>query len=477
MKARFVISVGVVLLALSALVYFMQGQHRIDDPAAPEQWTCAMHPEILLPKPGLCPICGMELIPVSQGHNRGTGRQSLELSERARALAQVETSEVLRQAVQLQLRLYGALDFDESKLVHITARTRGRIERLYLDFTGISVEKGDHMVELYSPALISAQQELIQAYARLKAPRKEEPSAFLQRTLEDNLEAARTKLRLWGLSEQQISVIEQADEVQERLTINAPIGGVVVHKDAVEGRYVDEGTRIYTIADLSELWLVLDAYESDLTWLRIGQEVEFTAEALPGQRFYGMLSFIDPVLDETKRAVGVRANVENTAGRLKPGMFVRAVVKSDVDASGAVVSDRLEGKWVGRMHPQVVSDQPGNCPVCGMELVPAESLGYTKRSGGAAELPLLIPKTAALLTGKRAIVYVEAANMPGHYEAREVILGPRAGDWFVVYEGLAEGERVVTHGNFKIDSASQILAKPSMMRLEDQGRENREHQH
>ncbi len=179
------------------------------------------------------------------------------------------------------------------------------------------------------------------------------------------------------------------------------------------------GARIYTIADLSQVWVQLDAYESDLRWVHPGQEVEFSAEAYPGESFKGEIAFIDPMVNPRTRTARVRVNLANPGGKLKPEMFVRAVVQAELD------------------------------PEAG------------------EENPLVIPASAPLITGKRAVVYVE--KEPGLYEGREVILGSRAGDYYVVEDGLHEGERVVSRGNFKIDSAIQILAKPSMMNPEGGG--------
>ncbi|MFT4554136.1 MAG: Cu(I)/Ag(I) efflux system membrane fusion protein [Chlamydiales bacterium] len=425
-------------------------------------WTCAMHPQIQMPYAGQCPICGMELIPLKNEEGAGKGEVSLILSDRARKLAELETALVKRRRVHLDVRMYGKIDFDETRIVHITARNSGRIERLFLDYTGVAVEKGDHMVEIYSPELLTAQQELIQAVQSLKNINPD-ASKFLKKNLADNLNSSRKKLQLWGLSNEQIEGIEGSGEPKEVLTIYAPTSGIVIHKDAIEGKYVDEGTKIYTIANLKELWLILDAYESDLSALRHGQDVFFTAEAFPGKTFRGSISFIDSVLDEARRSVKVRVNVQNGNNLLKPGMFVRARVKPLVSDSGGIISSNLEGKWIGRMHSQIVQDEPGKCPICGMDLVKAESLGYVSLEEENGKLPLTIPATSPLITGKRAIVFVEDITPLGSYSAREVLLGPRAEDYYVVYDGLEEGERVVISGNFKIDSASQIRAKPSMM--------------
>jgi Cu(I)/Ag(I) efflux system membrane fusion protein len=216
------------------------------------------------------------------------------------------------------------------------------------------------------------------------------------------------------------------------------------------------------------VWVKLDAYESDLAWLRYGQAVEFTTEAYPGDVFKGTISFIDPVLNPQTRTVKLRVNVANPDGRLKPEMFVRAVVRSRVAGAGMVMDEDMAGKWICPMHPSVVKTEPGQCDICGMDLVTTESLGYvTVKQAG--ELPLVIPATAALITGKRAVVYVRLADKDKPtFEGREIVLGPRAGDYYLVKEGLTEGESVVTKGNFKIDSALQIQAKPSMMSPEGQ---------
>jgi Cu(I)/Ag(I) efflux system membrane fusion protein len=230
--------------------------------------------------------------------------------------------------------------------------------------------------------------------------------------------------------------------------------------------YVKTGTKIYTIADLSRVWVVMDAYESDLPWLHYGHEVDFTVEALPGKQFQGRIAFIDPVLDAKTRTVKVRLSIPNPEGRLKPGMFVRAIVHSVMGPEGQAINPAMEGKWVSPMHPEIVKDIPGKCDVCGMALVRAEELGIV-HTPSDKELPLVVPAEAILLTGKRAVVYVKKPGTAEPvFEGREVVLGARAGDTYIVLEGLMEGEEVVVNGNFKIDSAMQIAAKPSMMNPE-----------
>ena len=521
-------------------------------------WTCSMHPQIRKSGPGACPICGMDLIPVSKS---ASGMRTLAVSPEARALMSIQSSPVERRYVDHDVLMVGKVEYDETRLGHITARVPGRLDRMYVDFTGIKIKKGDHMVTMYSEALYSAQDELIQAIKFARA-RKGRPSLIGGGI--DLVESGREKLRLWGLTEEQIKAIEKQEKPSDHITIYSPISGVVVEKLRKEGDRVRVGDRIYTVADLTHLWVKLDAYESDLDWLRYGQKVTFTTEAFPGEEFSGQIAFIDPVLNERTRTVKVRVNVPNPKGKLKPQMFVRGRVRVQVAGLGRVLSPDLAGKWISPMHPEIVKDKPGKCDICGMALVPAESLGYVPAKSGTLTKPLVIPSTAPLVTGKRAIVYVELPSRPADvdasfyalgvaakdddiehtreafvalsrildrpyeeggtvyakqlwhdlanrlsedalagqravtpdgarkilkrlskvmdemhelfaphdqptFEGREIVLGPRTKDHYLVKHGLQEGELVVTSGAFKIDSEIQIQAKPSMMTPEGGG--------
>ena len=437
--------------------------------ARPQVWTCSMHPEIRLPKPGLCPKCRMKLIPTRDQSDGMTGMRQLAVSENAKALMDVETAMVERKFVTAQIRMVGKIEYDETRLAYLTAWVPGRLDRLYVDYTGVLVNKGDHMVYLYSPELISAQEELLQAIEAVKNIQETKLGVMREMT-ESMVNAAREKLRLWGLNPEQIEEIEERKTVSDHITIYAPTSGVVIHRSGQLGMYVKTGTRIYTIADLSHVWVKLDAYESDLMWLRYGQEVEFATVSYPGELFKGTISFIDPVLNPKTRTIKIRVDVPNPDGRLKPEMFVHAVVKARVATGGKVMDPKLAGKWICPMHPSVVKNEPGRCDICEMPLVETESLGYISADPDMSEKPLVIPVSAALVTGTRAIVYVEFADKNKFtYEGREIVLGPRAGDYYLVRSGLKEGESVVTMGNFKIDSALQILAKPSMMTPEGGG--------
>ena len=427
-------------------------------------WTCSMHPQIRQPEPGPCPLCGMDLIPLKEdASSGGDDMRVFHTSEAAMSLMDIQTSEAVHRFVDKEVRMIGKVNFDETQLRYITAWVPGRIDRLFVDFTGVEVSKGDHMVELYSPELLTAQDELRRAANTVKQMNPNAPE-ILKQTSQTTLNATREKLRRWGLTDAQIKTAETGKSASDHIIIYAPAGGTVIHRSGQEGMYVETGSRIYTIANLDSVWVELDAYESQIQWIHYGQTVTFTTESYPGEAFEGKIAFIEPVLNESSRTVKVRVNVPNKDGRLKPEMFLRATVKSKIASSGRVMDPELSGKWISPMHPEIIKDGPGDCDVCGMALVRAEDLGYVSADAPVSEMPLIIPASAPLITGTRAIVYVQIPNADKPtFEGREIVLGPRAGEFYIVKEGLLAGERVVTNGNFKIDSALQIHAKPSMM--------------
>jgi Cu(I)/Ag(I) efflux system membrane fusion protein len=414
-----------------------------------EVWTCSMHPQIRQSGPGKCPICAMDLIPVESGAaGADDGPRTLVMSESARGLAEIQTTRVERRFPEFTVRMVGQLDYDETRLRSLTARFPARIDELFVNYTGVTVAKGEHLARIYSPELITAQRELLTAHAA------DSGGSITQ--------VARDKLRLWDLLPEQIDAIIVRGEVADSFELRAPTGGVVVAKNIKEGDYVKTGEPLFRIADLGELWLHLQAFESDLAKLRYGQEVAFTVETWPGETFTGRVAFIAPDVDQRTRTVPVRVNVPNPGGRLKPGMFARGQVRVKLAGNGQVFAPDLAGKWISPMHPEVIKDGPGPCDVCGMPLVRAETLGYDTQATGDA--PIVVPASAVLRTGKRAVAYVKKPNTKRPaFEGREVVLGSEADGSVVVVSGLAENDEVVTHGAFKIDSALQIVAKPSMM--------------
>ena len=430
--------------------------------ASPQMYTCSMHPTVRLKDPkAKCPICFMDLIPVMDNAGGEGMEMRLVLSEASKAMSQIETTKVGRFYPSAESRLFGKLVYDETSVARLSAYFPGRIDRLFVNYVGVTVQEGDHLAKIYSPDLLAAFEELRQAKKSFDLA--VDGSQFLRETSSQTLIASREKLRLFGLTQQQVDDVETGSFDSDELTIYSPIGGVVTHLAAREGDYLKTGDPIATVSDLSRLWLDLEAYESQLAMLRWGLPVTFTVEAHPGEEFEGQISFIEPIVDERTRTAAVRVAVDNTDMRLKPGMFSTAVVRAKVAADGAVLSDELAGKWVSPMHPTIVKNEKGTCEICGMDMVTAESLGVVGNSSQWI-MPLVIPRTAVLFTGTRSVVYIQVPDQEAPtYEGRTIELGTRAGDYYTVRSGLKEGDDVVVHGAFRIDSAMQILAKPSMM--------------
>ncbi len=371
--------------------------------------------------------------------------EALRLSEHALAMASVETTPVIRQELSRTLRAVGKIRYNESSLATVTARVDGYAERLFVNFTGVAIKAGDHLVEIYSPELLVAQQELLIAQS---GPRGQSGAL---------VEMAILKLRRWGLTQDQIRALINTKKVTDRVTLYSPINGTVIEKSVVKNSAFKAGDALYRVANLDTVWVYLDIYEYDLAWVRYGQPVELTAEALPGRVFAGMVTFVEPIVSENTRTVRVPVHVENTDHDLKPGMFVSAVITSALGSNGQAAPTGVEGKFSCLMHPQVLRDEPGTCPICDMPLqqIPGSTLAAPRESG-----PLAVPVTAVLDSGTRRIVYVEKSR--GLFELREIVAGPRTDEFVPVLQGLVEGERVVTRGGFLIDSQFQITGRPSL---------------
>lgn len=479
-----VVRAGAVLLVLAVIFAALNFWPATEGPRTEsgELWTCSMHPQIRLPKPGQCPICGMNLVPVSQiSAERGR------LDEQAG----IEAAEVKPREVWKEVRTVGRIDYNERRVAFIAARIAGRVDRVYADFTGLEVKQGDHLVDIYSPDLYTAQRELLLA---LESFEKEKKAGTEHTASELLLDAVRAKLGLWGILPEQIREFEETKKPRTHVTIYAPIGGVVIEKGIREGQYVKDGDMLYRIAQLDPIWLYLNIYEYDLASIRRGQKVDVTVEAFPGETFAGTVAFIDPFLDDPTRTVRIRVNLKNPGPRLKPAMYASAAVRVPILPDGRPAPTGLEGKYTCPMHPEVVQDAPGKCPLCGMALerIPAEPApsapapvahdshaGHAGHEGTvvATTRVLAIPVSAVLDTGRRRVAYrrtKEGALRPGSgqaYELVELTLGPRVeglddagkrASYFAVTAGLEPGDSVIVRGGFLLDSQRQLEGMPSL---------------
>lgn len=416
-----------------------------------------MHPNIRQPSPGRCPICGMELVPASSAGAGALDEFAVQIEPAQRRLANIETADVKTGPLEDVLQTVGAIAIDESRQATIAAYVDGRLERLFADYTGVHINKGDHLAIIYSPQLFGAQVEYLESRRALSASSglqavREAQEALAANTLQ--------RLREFGMTAEQLKQMEQEGQAQSRLTIYAPQGGTVVEKLAVEGNYVKAGDPIYRIAELSTVWLMLQLFPEDAAHVRFGQRVEATVQSLPGRTFIGRVAFINPTVNADDRTVDVRVELDNDAGQLRPGDYAEARIQLPIGPQGQVFDADLAGKWISPMHPQIVSDEPGQCPICGMDLVPTSEFGYAQEAVPQPE-SLYVPRSAVLLAGGNSVVYVETE--PGRFEIRPVTVGPILHDKIVILDGLKAGEQVATAGNFLIDSQMQLAGKPSLI--------------
>lgn len=377
-------------------------QEQSHDEKEHQIWTCSMHPQIRMDKPGKCPICGMDLIPLQQ-MTAASDADAVEMTPDAIKLAEVETTVVGQQNASKEVDLYGKVQADERRIKTQAAHVPGRIEELMISFTGETVTKGQTIARIYSPQLVTAQEELLQA----KQLKPAQPAL---------IEAAREKLRQWKLSDKQIAAIEQGGKPQTEFDVTSNVSGIVLSKRVNQGDYVQQGAPLFEVADLSSVWVLFDAYESDLPWIKKGDAVSFTLESLPGQKFTERITFIDPVIDPATRAAKVRVEVPNPGDRLKPEMFANGTVNS------------------------VLAGHSGK---------------------------IIIPQSAVLWTGPRSVVYVKVPDTKEpEFRRREIDLGPALNNAYVVLSGLKDGEEIVTNGAFAVDASAQLTGKPSMMNPE-----------
>lgn len=417
-KVRWVLAtIGLVLAMVGAFVGGrLSGLPPEDahDHAEGTVYTCAMHPEVRSDEPGICPKCAMDLVPVSEAQEAGANTVSL--SPRAAALARIRTTPVraVEGAVGAR-RLSGRVRPDESRQRTVTSWIDGRIDRLRVRTTGTRVGRGRVLALVYSPEVYAAHQDLLSAARQVQ--RLSGASDTVRGAAEAALEAARDRLRLLGIEGRQLEALERAESPTRSVPIRSPFGGTVLRRLVSEGEYVRAGTPLFEVADLGAVWVELDAYESDLPLLSPGVRVDLAFEAMPGETVEGEVTFVDPVVDPRTGATHVRVEVANPEGVLRPGMVAQ-----------------------GQLAVDVPSEEGDDSPT------------------------LMIPATAPLFTGRRAVVYVEVSE-PGRpaYEARSVSLGSRIGDQFPVLAGLREGEHVVTHGAFALDAEMQLRGGAGMM--------------
>ncbi|MDP3360142.1 MAG: efflux RND transporter periplasmic adaptor subunit [Lutibacter sp.] len=367
-------------------------------------WTCSMHPQIRMSEPGKCPICGMDLIPLENNHSEADPN-ALQMSENAMKLANIQTMIVGSKEASKELRLNGKVQIDERKLYAQSTHIPGRIEQLSINFTGEKVNRGQRLAMVYSPELVTAQEELLQAYSI----RNSQPELF---------DAAKQKLRNWKIGDKSINNIISSGKPIQQFPISADVSGIVTAKKVELGDYVERGMPLYEIADLSSVWILFDVYESDIPWVKIGNKVSYTIQSLPGENFEGTISFLDPMINPETRVATARIEVKNAENKLKPEMFVSGIVKNNISKTG--------------------------------------------------NTEIVIPKSAVMWTGERSIVYVKSTSENKvNFKLREVMLGPSLGDAYVIKSGLENGEEIVVNGTFTVDAAAQLAGKPSMMNPEN----------
>ena len=364
-----------------------------------QMWTCSMHPQIMQPEPGDCPICGMDLIPAESSAD-GLLADQFKLTENAMALANIQTTVVGKGNVEGNtIKLSGKIAENEEANAVQVSYFSGRIERLNISFTGEKVRKGQLLATIYSPELYAAQQELVTA----SSLKESQPALY---------KAVRNKLKLWKLSENQINQIEETQKVKENFPVYATVSGTVTEKLVEQGDYIKQGQPLLKIANLNTVWANFDVYENQIDLFKKGKEVLVTTNAYANKEFKGKVDFIEPILNTKTRTVTLRVVLNNKNDVFKPGMFVTANIER-----------------VSRSNDEV----------------------------------LTIPASAILWTGERSVVYLKTNPDQTIFEMREVVLGNQIGNEYEVLEGLFVGNEIVTNGTFTVDAAAQLQGKKSMM--------------
>lgn len=374
-----------------------------------EVWTCSMHPQIRQDEAGSCPICGMDLIPLSDNSDADNPMQ-LVMTKEAVKLAQVETMFVGDNANMdaidpnnKEILLTGKVKMDATKSATQAAHMNGRLERLLVSFEGEQVRKNQKIAVFYAPELISAQKELLEAI-KIK---EEYPALY---------KAARQKIRQWKLPESRIDAIETSGQIEEEVAIYAERSGILMKRYVEEGDYVKQGSPLFDIMDLNQVWVLFDVYEKDLRWIKVGTTVAFNLDVMPEKTYRSKITFIDPIINPRTRVASARVELNNQKGLLKPEMFAKGIVQANA---------------------------------------------FQQKSKST---PIMVPKTAVLWTGQRSVVYVKVPDMEiPTFEFREVVLGTDLGQYFILKEGIVDGEEIVVNGVFRVDAAAQLTNKKSMM--------------
>lgn len=377
-------------------------QNRTEKGEGDKIYTCSMHPQIRQNKPGKCPLCGMDLVEVGKTGVMNVDPNSIMLTDEAMALANIETIVVWKEEGEKNIKLYGNVDINQRTSQVQSSYVNGRVEKLFINAVGDKVRKGQTIATIYSPEVYTASRELVSA---LNYPDKQQSERLVQ--------AAKEKLLLWNVSETQISTIIKNKKATPYISLVANTSGTVIEKNVNQGDYIQQGKTLFTIADLSTVWILLKVYEQDLPFLKVGQSVSFTCDAIKGKIFAGKVSFINPVLDAKTRTTDVRIEMANTNNIFSPQMYVTAEIKVNMQD--------FKNK-------------------------------------------ILIPQTAVLWTGSRSIVYVkDPEQTQPTFTLREVELGENLGGEYIVLNGLEEGEEIASQGVFQIDASAQLEGKKSMM--------------
>ena len=416
-----------------------------------KRYVCPMNCTPAMSEPGRCPVCGMKLVEATE--SSGGDGTSVTIEPAARRLANIQTATSVMHQVNRAIRTIGSIAFDESRLSTISAYTAGRLETMYADYVGVRVREGDNLALVYSPQLFSAQAEYITSLEGISTGGLRVGDSSLH-------ELARENLSELGMTDQQIESLTKSGKPQSRIRIKSPQSGTVIEKMAVEGDYVNAGEELYRIADLTTVWLMLDLFPDDAAVVRFGQQVEAEIQSIPGEVFVGRVAFIEPTVSQRTRTVRVRIEIVNLDGKLRPGDYATARITVPAIPTETIYDPALANKFISPMHPQVIRDEPGGCPLCGMDLIPTSELGYAAEPL-PEQLAITVPRDAILRTGNRSVLYVETE--PGRFEIRRVTVGPMNDDEAVIIEGLSEGETVATSGNFLIDSQMQLAGNPSLI--------------